>query len=134
MSLRLNIQDFEEELQPNALLASIQCGKGRKNLEHVHGLSTSSDSKATGEGKERRQTAFRINEAERIYVAVSQDSDMSILCHHALPGATSAGFPLTLPAQACVRFILRRYMPIFLINLQYFLGRTLFSIIQNEIK
>ena len=55
--------------------------------------------------------AFRINEAERIYVAVSQDSDMSILCHHALPGATSAGFPLTLPAQACVRFILRRYMP-----------------------
>ena len=31
MSLRLNIQDFEEELQPNALLASIQsmekCGK-----------------------------------------------------------------------------------------------------------
>ena len=46
MSLRLNIQDFEEELQP----------KGRKNLEHVHGLSTSSDSKATGEGKERRQT------------------------------------------------------------------------------
>ena len=25
MSLRLNIQDFEEELQPNALLASIQC-------------------------------------------------------------------------------------------------------------
>ena len=37
--------------------------------------------------------------------------DMSILCHHALPGATSAGFPLTLPAQACVGFILRRYMP-----------------------
>ena len=60
--------------------------------------------------------------------------DMSRLCHHALPGTTSAGFPLTLPAQACVRFILRRYMPIFLINLQYFLGRTLFSIIQNEIK
>ena len=87
--------------------------KWAENLEHVHGLSTSSDSKATGEGKERRQTAFRINEAERIYVAVSQDSDMSILCHHALPGATSAGFPLTLPAQACVRFILRRYMPIF---------------------
>ena len=27
-----------------------------ENLEHVHGLSTSSDSKATGEGKERRQT------------------------------------------------------------------------------
>ena len=38
---------------------------------------------------------------------------MSRLCHHALPGTTSAGFPLTLPAQACVRFILRRYMPIF---------------------
>ena len=31
-------------------------GKVWKNLEHVHGLSTSSDSKATGEGKERRQT------------------------------------------------------------------------------
>jgi hypothetical protein len=57
MSLRLNIQDFEEELQPNALLAAIQSMEKRKiNLEHVHGLSTSSDSKATGEGKERRQT------------------------------------------------------------------------------
>ena len=89
MSLRLNIQDFEEELQPNALLASIQCGKWRKNLEHVHGLSASSDSKAPGEGKERRQTAFRINEAERIYVALSQDSmicrDSAIMHFQAQP-------------------------------------------------
>ena len=57
MSLRLNIQDFEEELQPNALFASIQCmEKGGKFWEHVHGLSTSSDSKAPGEGKESRET------------------------------------------------------------------------------
>ena len=39
MSLRLNIQDFEELLQP----------RGQKDLEHVLCLSTSSDSKATGE-------------------------------------------------------------------------------------
>ena len=48
-----------------------------------------SDSKATGEGKERRQTAFRINEAERIYVALSQDSmicrDSAIMHFQAQP-------------------------------------------------
>ena len=32
--------------------------KGRKNVEHVHGLSTCSDSKATGKGKERRHMCF----------------------------------------------------------------------------
>ena len=48
---------------------------------------------------------------ENLCSGFSEFYDMSILCHHALPGATSAGFPLTLPAQACVGFILRRYMP-----------------------